>query len=76
MNEATVTINGRQLDPGQVMTLHVAIQAYLMDMTGEPCALGDDEHARIMAAAYAKRCREISKIMYPDAVTAVVARIE
>ena len=79
MSEAIVIINGRRLDMGQTMTLHVAIQAYLSDMTPteeNPHPLGDDHHGRVMAEAYAQRCREITAIMHPDAVAGVARRIE
>lgn len=54
MTEPAVTIKGQLLTAGEVMTLRVALNALVVDMS-EPGALGDDEHGKQMAEGY-KRC--------------------
>ena len=48
MNEAMVTINGRQLMPGEVDVLRMAL-GFMVKAMDEPNVLGDDVHAVAMA---------------------------
>ena len=62
MTEADVTINGKSLSFGQVMTLRVAIGSFLIGLQ-EPDALGDDESGRAMTKAYKARLAEIMNML-------------
>ena len=62
MTEADVTINGKSLSFGQVMTLRVAIGSFLIGLQ-ESDALGDDENGRAMTKAYKARLAEIMNML-------------
>ena len=62
LDRSEITINGKRLDVGHVMTIRVALTSYLMDMQ-EDDALGDDDHGKQMAQAYKERISEIFKLM-------------
>ncbi len=47
-----ITINGEKLTDGQAMTVHVAIQSFLVSLRGEEFPLGDDEHGLKMTKAH------------------------
>src|SRR5258708_2057332 len=62
VNEPAIIINGKTLSTAQAMTVRVALGSFAHDMA-EPNALGDDEHGRAMAMAYAKHLRDIFLLM-------------
>lgn len=49
IGEATITINGKLLTPGEAMTVRVAIESLAVDLD---VGLGDDEHGKAMVAGY------------------------
>jgi len=65
MNEPLITVNGQPLSEGEAMTIRVALNAFLQEMT-EPAALGDDEHGKAMAAGYQKCARATLLKMMPQ----------
>lgn len=60
-NEPTITVNGVLLSQGQAMTVRVALNNLVMDLTND--GLGDDEHGKFMTKAYQERAHEIFRIM-------------
>ncbi|RKD68950.1 hypothetical protein [Rhizobium sp. WW_1] len=62
-DEASVTINGKQLSSAQAMTLRVAVMNFFSEMTGDPHVLGDDEHGVTMTRLYKEHCAEIIALM-------------
>lgn len=61
MDEATVVINGVQLNVGQAMALRVAIGHFLDNMQSD--GLGESAEGRAMARAYCARASEIEQLM-------------
>ena len=57
-----ITVNGVQLTTGQIMTVHVALQSFAMDMHKEN-VLGEDEHGKTMRLLYLDRIREINRLI-------------
>jgi hypothetical protein len=49
--EANVTVNGKRLTIGEVMTLRVALTTFASNMQ-KPDSLGDDEHGKAMREGY------------------------
>lgn len=64
MEESVITINGQTLTPPQAMAVRVAITNFHAE-TGDPRALGDDEHGIKMCAVYHLRLDEVLKIIIP-----------
>lgn len=63
MDEAEVHINGTRLSVGHVMTLRTVCVSALENFESNPDALGDDDHGRLMVAAYSARLRELLELM-------------
>jgi hypothetical protein len=61
--EPEMTINGTKLTPAQAMTLRVALGSFYMSLDVD--GLGEDEHGRVMAAAYKAHAAVIYKLMQP-----------
>jgi len=61
--EADIVINGVKLTFAQSMTLRVAMSSFRSEMSEED-ALGNDEHGKFMAEAYAKRSDEIIELIF------------
>ena len=59
--EPRITINGTELTAGQSMTVRVAISSFIINMQSD--GLGDDEHGKIMTAAYLERAREVEGLL-------------
>lgn len=59
--EPTITINGHPINSAQAMAVRVAVSSFHTEM-GAPDALGDDEHGRLMAAAYRARLTEVLRL--------------
>ncbi len=55
--EAKVTINGKELTQGQVMTLRVACNSFSSDLAEN--SLGDDDHGKTMTKLYKERLKEL-----------------
>jgi hypothetical protein len=62
MEEASITINDRQLSTAQAMAVRVAVSDFYAEMQ-DPDALGDDEHGRAMTKAYRERIAEVIEFM-------------
>lgn len=60
-NEPFITINGQPLTVGESMTVRNAVTTFHAEMRTE--GLGDDEHGKRMAEAYAKNCESIFRKM-------------
>jgi hypothetical protein len=59
--EPAVTINGHVLSIGEAMTLRVAVTGFHNEMMTQ--GLGDDEHGKRMAWAYARNCESMFRMM-------------
>jgi hypothetical protein len=59
--EPTITINGTLLNSAQATTVRVAIESLASDLVS---GLGDDEHGRLMTAAYKARIQEIRELIF------------
>lgn len=57
MKEADIIIEGRKLSFAESMTVRVALTNYIMEM--DTNGLGDDEHGKFMANAYATNARTV-----------------
>ncbi len=61
MREATVTIDGVEIPPCEVMTLRVALIAFIEDLDEKgPDGLGADEHGRNMVISYRRNAIKTS----------------
>jgi hypothetical protein len=63
MSEAEIFINGAKLTHAQSATLRVAISSMRDEIKAE--GLGNDEHGKIMAAAYLARLDELTALLIP-----------
>lgn len=70
-----ITINGVELDKGQMMTLHVALNSFLDEMQN-PFALGRDPHGQTMTEHYAARSREMLELMNYRSPESYVSEID
>jgi hypothetical protein len=61
--EVPMVVNGVLLTGAQAMAVRVAISSFKSDML-QPQALGDDEHGKFMARAYAERLGEVEKLIF------------
>jgi len=61
-NEPSIFINGVKLFEGQALTLRVAVEVFISDLTEN--GLGDDEHGIVMKKSYLKRLGEIRDLMF------------
>ena len=52
-----VTVGGKYLNPGQVMTIQVALNNLVIDIQHE--GLGEDDHGKEMARLYILRANEV-----------------
>lgn len=57
--EPSITINGTPLSKGQAMLVRVALSGFDPDC-------GDDEHGRLMTAAYRARLSEVLALIIPS----------
>lgn len=62
MAEATIVINGHQLNDAQSMTIRVALNNFAMELNSN--GLGDDEHGRRMTRLYKERIKEINSFLF------------
>lgn len=62
-NEAKITINGHLVTDAHAMAIRVACGSYLQEMSGNPDALGDDEHGRTMTKLYKMRLDEVMRLI-------------
>jgi hypothetical protein len=60
--EPAIIVNGTLLGEGQAMTVRVACNAFLIELT-EADALSGDKHGRHMRNAYRERLREVLRLM-------------
>lgn len=58
--EPKITINGVNLTHGQDMAVRVAIVSFKADLQNE--GLGEDEHGKLITAAYIARLNEVIKL--------------
>lgn len=56
--EASMTLDGRDLTEGEVMTIRVALASFAEDMR-KPGALGTDAHGRFMAESYERHASAV-----------------
>lgn len=61
-DEPKITINGHELTEAQAMTVRVAVNSFLVEMSN-PGALGHDDQGRAIANGYRKRAKEILWMM-------------
>jgi hypothetical protein len=59
--EPLITVNGTILSDAQAMALRCAVEAFAGSLTSD--GLGDDEHGRIMVAAYLACLESVRKMM-------------
>lgn len=62
MSEPIITINGHTLTEGQAMTLRVAVEVFIADLTEN--GLGDDLHGQRMQEAYLSNLAYIQSYLF------------
>jgi len=60
--ETPITINGQPLSEGQAMSVRVAVEAYLVEMSQEG-ALGEDERGEGIRQGYLGRLTEVRTLL-------------
>lgn len=60
-DDLVIFINGERLSVGEAMTVHVAIQAYAMDLTSKKYPLGRDSHGKTMTKSYLRHIGTINE---------------
>lgn len=61
MEEPDIIINGHILNPGQAMTIRVALQSFLMELHDR--GLGDDDTGKQITKGYQTCGAEINRMM-------------
>jgi hypothetical protein len=54
-----ISINGHVLGPAQALTVQAALSSMLTELVERPDALGKDNHAQVMRAAYLEHLRTL-----------------
>ena len=62
MNEASIIINGVVLTNAEAMTVRVALNGFIMELSEN--GLGDDEHGKAMTKAYIEKAKNVLNIMH------------
>ena len=63
MDEPEIIINGQLLSVGEAMTLRVAVQAYITDLTSKKHPLGGDDIGKSIAKGYLRHLGTINEKM-------------
>lgn len=61
MSEAQITINGYLLINSESMTIRCALENFAVDLQNN--GMGDDDHGKIMTAAYLRNIDQIRKLI-------------
>ena len=59
--EATMTVNGIELEAGHVMTIRVALESYASELHEN--GLGEDERGKAICQGYLKRIGQLRSLM-------------
>ncbi len=62
MNEAKITVNGKNLNEAQSMTIRNAIESFSASLNNQ--GLGEDEHSRKTTSLYQARISEIRNLFF------------